>query len=741
MTVRFCSFQVMALCLLLGFVFPAGLTAAEGVDGTSTRPRVGLALSGGGARGAAHVGVLRVLEELRIPVDYIAGTSMGSIIAGLYASGMTLDEIEHALVTIGWEHIFDDDPPREERSFRRKRDDDLYLVKAKPGFRDGELKLPAGLVQGQKFDLVLRELTLPVAGVHDFDRLTIPFRAVASDIGTGKQVVLDSGDLAKAMRASMAVPGAFAPAHIDGRVLVDGGITNNLPVNVVRDMGADIVIAVDISTPLSSPDEVHNVLEITAQLTSIMTRTNTEQQIASLRQRDILIIPDLADITSADFQKAGEAILAGKAAAEAQRPELARLSLSEPAFQAHLAARTPPRHELPIIHFVEIENDSNLADQVLRERLHQTPGEPLDRVQLEKDISRIYGLELFQTIDYRLVERDGKTGVVVDARARSWGPDYLQFGLALSSDVDGDSTYNIGVAYLATAINDLGGEVRLGAQLGQDPVISADWYQPLDFDSRYFFEPQVALGANTFTLFTENGKDKIAEYRVKQVRVVLAAGRELSEYGEARVGYRWGTGDVDLHVGSPLMPEGSFNSGSVFGRLAVDRLDNSFFPSTGYKGAIEYELFRDGLGSDENVDQFKVNLSKFDTFGAHTFGLAGGFNTTIDGSSEVQNLFQLGGFLHLSGFNNDALSGQHSALLSGVYYKRFERIKFLPWYIGGSLELGNVWEDRSDISVDSAIASGSVFLGADTPIGPFYMGYGHAEGGNSSLFLFLGKAF
>ena len=715
--------------------------AKDGSQKAAQRPKIGLALSGGGARGAAHVGVLRVLEELRIPVDYIAGTSMGSIIAGLYASGMTLDQIEHALVTMDWEHIFDDDPPREELSFRRKRDDDLYLVKAKPGFRDGELKFPAGLIQGQKFDLALRELTLPVSAVKDFDRLTIPFRAVASDIGTGQPVVLGSGDLAKAMRASMAVPGAFAPAHIDGRVLVDGGITNNLPVSVVRDMGADTVIAVDISTPLASPDEVRNVLEITAQLTSIMTRTNTEQQIASLGERDILIVPDLSDISSADFTRAGEAIPAGAAAAEAERTQLSRLSLSESVYQAHLAARVLPGGDKPIVYFVQIKNDSNLADEVLRERLHIREGEPLDRVQLEKDISNIYGLELFESVDYRVIEQDGETGVVVDARARSWGPDYLQFGLALSSDFGGDSTYNFGVAYLKTAINELGGEVRLGVQLGQDPAISADWYQPLDYDSRYFFEPNISYGASTYTLYTQDGNDKVAEYRVKQTQLELAAGRELSVFGEARLGYRWGTGDVDLNVGSPGLPEGGFDRGSVFGRLSVDRLDNTHFPSKGYTGDIEYELFRDSLGNDQDLDQLKVDLSYFETFGAHTFGLGGRFNTTMDGSGEVQNLFQLGGFLNLSGFNNNALSGRHSAILTGVYYRRFTQLKFLPWYIGGSLELGNVWEDRDDISADSAIISGSVFLGADTPIGPFYTGYGYAEGGNSSLFLFLGKAF
>ena len=715
--------------------------ADTGLANKAERPKIGLALSGGGARGAAHVGVLRVLEQLRIPVDYIAGTSMGSIIGGLYASGMTLDEIEDALVTMDWDHIFDDNPPREELSFRRKRDDDLYLIKAKPGIKASGLKLPAGLVQGQKFELALRRLTLPVATVEDFDQLVIPFRAVASDIGTGKSVVLGEGDIARAMRASMAVPGAFAPSEIGGKLLVDGGITNNLPISVVRDMGADIVIAVDISTPLMNPDDVRNVLSITLQLTSIMTRTNTEQQIASLGDRDILIVPDLGDITSTDFTRAKEAIPTGMVAAEAERDELARLSLSHTAYQSHLAARILPSREKPIVQFLEIRNNSHLADEMLRERLNMKKGEPLDTAQLEKDINTIYGLELFESVDYHVIEQEGETGVVLDARARSWGPDYLQFGLALSSDADGESSYNFGVAYLKTTINELGGEVRLGVQLGQDPGIAAEWHQPLDFHSQYFFEPEVVYGARTQSLYTAGGRNKVAEYRITEARLELAAGRELSVFGEARLGYRRGAGDADLTIGSPDLPEGSFDSGSVFGRLFVDRLDNSYFPSTGYKGKIEYELFREGLGNDQDLNQLKVDLSYFETFGVHTFGLGGAFETTMDGTAAVQDRFRLGGFLRLSGFNNNALSGQNSALLTGVYYRRFTRLKLLPWYIGGSLELGNVWEDRDDMSVDSAIMSGSVFLGADTPIGPFYTGYGYSEGGNSSLFLFLGKAF
>jgi NTE family protein len=414
-----------------------------------------------------------------------------------------------------------------------------------------------------------------------------------------------------------------------------------------------------------------------------------------------------------------------------------------PTFQADAGIRTNQIYSTDITNWFTyfIKNDSNLADEVLQERLHIRTGEPLDRVQLEKDISNIYGLQLFERVDYDVIEENGQTGVVLDARARSWGPDYLQFGLALSSDFGGESSYDFGVSYLKTAINDRNGEVRLAAQLGQNPFIAADWYQPLDYDSRYFIETQIAYGVELQTVYTADGNDKIAEYEVTQTRLELGAGRELSVFGEARVGYRYGTGDVERNVGSLNLPEGSFDSGSVFGRLSVDRLDNSFFPSEGYRGKIEYELFRESLGDDQDLDQLKIDLSYFKTFGAHTFGVGGSFNTTIDGTAQVQDRFQLGGFLNLSGFNNDALSGPHSANLAGVYYRRFKQLKFLPWYVGGSLELGNVWEDRDDISVDSAILAGSVFLGADTPIGPFYTGYGYAEGGNSSLFLFLGKTF
>jgi len=729
----------IGVLLLACGIGPATAVAGAG-SGHVDRPKIGLALSGGGARGAAHVGVLRVLEQMRIPVDYIAGTSMGSIIAGLYASGLTPDEIENALETMDWDHIFDDRPPREDRSFRRKRDDDLYLIKAKPGYSDGELKLPSGLVQGQKFDLALSELTQRSALISDFDKLPIPFRAVATDIGTGKSVVLSHGDLAIAMRASMAVPGAFAATVIDGQTLVDGGITNNLPISVVREMGADIVIAVDISTPLMKPEEVRNVLKITEQLTSIMTRTNTEAQIATLGSRDVLIVPDLGDIGSADFTKALEAVEAGRVAAEAHRSALAGLSLNEGDFQRHIAARAHPSAEAPIVHFVRIDNRSQLADGVIRERLHVREGEPLDTQQLEHDIGNIYGMELFESVRYQIVEEDGKTGILVEARERSWGPNYLQFGLALTSELDGEDAYNIGVSYLKTGINPLAGELRFAAQFGSEPGVGVDWYQPLDFTSNYFVESQIGYWRPNYYVFDSDG-DRLAQYRVSIAALELSAGRDFDVYGEARIGYRIGTGSVDREVGAPELPEGDFDSGSVFARLSVDRLDNVAFPEHGYSGSLEYALFREGLGNDSDLDQLKLALGYFETFGAHTVGLGGTFNTTVDGAAAVQDRFRMGGFFNLSGYSQDSISGQHSALLGTTYYRRFTGLKYLPWYVGGTLEFGNVWEDKSDISWESLIASGSVFLGADTPLGPFYIGYGHAEAGRQSIFMSFGKTF
>lgn len=703
------------------------------------RPKIGLVLSGGGARGAAHIGVLRVLEELNIPVDFIAGTSMGAIIGGLYAAGLSPDEIEAAMRDIDWDRVFIDAPPRQERSFRRKRDDDLYLVKKKLGFNSGRVELPLGFIQGQKFNLILQKLSLRAAGVKNFDHLPTPFRAVATDIGSGSEIVIGTGSLAVAMRASMAVPGIFAPTQLDGRLLVDGGIVNNLPIDVARSMGADLVIAVDIATPLTAPGEINNVLSITDQLIKMMTTSNVSRQLETLHSKDILIRPDLADITSADFKSADQAIESGEMAARNMIQALLDLSLDPASYARYRERRENQEGNLPLVDYVRIENNSRLADSLLNSRLNIPLGELFQHDALEQDLNSIYGLDVFETVSYRLELSDDKQGVVIEAKEKPWGPNYLQFGAALTGNADGENSYNFGFSYLKTQMNELGGEWRTAIQVGESPVFFSEFYQPLSFDTRYFISPRILYQKRNVNLFQDS--NKLAEYRVENTGLELALGRELGNWGEARLGIRRFTGDAEVLIGDPGLADVDFDTGEIYLRLSLDKFDNVNFPRSGAYAVLENSFSRKGIGADASLDQLSLDVLGAYSKGEHTLLLGARAESTTSGDAPVQERFTLGGFLQLSGLSTEEISGEHSALLRMVYYRRFYPVSILPAYVGFSLEGGNVWESRSDIELDSFIPAGSLFMGLDTIVGPLYLGYGLAEGGRDSLFLFLGRNF
>lgn len=708
------------------------------------RPSIGLVLSGGGARGAAHIGVIRVLEELKIPIDCISGTSMGSIIGGLYATGMTTDTLQRSLLGIDWDDAFNDEPMRQHLPFRRKREDGEFLVKSAPGISDkGELKLPSGLVQGQKLGLILKHLSLPsaTAEVRDFNNLSIPFRAVATDIVTGHEVVLSSGDLAMAMRASMSVPAAFSAVEIDGKLLVDGGMANNLPVSVARDMGADIVIAVDISTPLSNRNEIKNILSITAQLTGFLTNSNTERSLASLTERDILIVPNLGDIGATDFERSAEAIPTGRKAAEEMIKKLRHLSISTTQYAAHVAARNPQSSKPQIIEFVRIDNQSRLSDEVISSRLHIKTGKPLNIPLLQKDIDNIYGAGLFENVSYEIVDIDGKTGVVLTAIEKSWGPNYLQGGLALEGNFSGSNSFTIAAAYTRTAINPLGGELRSILQLGSERRLFTEWYQPLDINTRWFINPIVEIQKRNLNLFSNSG-NKLAEYEVSQYGFNLEAGRELGFWGEMRGGFRWATGSAKLATGDPSLARGNFNKGEGFLRLSLDTLDNAYFPRTGSAGTIEYLASREAFGADSDYDQILSSYLMVQPLGERDSIIFGGnFSSTLNDNAPTEAMLRSGGFLRLSGFNENQITGQHLALLRSVYLRRINDFNLMPTYFGASIELGNTFSEISDISSNNALAAGSLFLGVDTLLGPIYVGYGLTEGGNGAGFLFLGNPF
>ncbi len=730
---------IICLLSLVTTALAAQAPSAKRLSGERSHPKIGLVLSGGGARGAAHIGILKELERLRVPVDYIAGTSMGAIIGGLYASGMSTDEIEKALVEIDWDDIFSDRAPREKLSTNRKFDDAFFLINKNVGFKDGKLQLGRGLIQGRKMYLKLKDLTLPVSGVTDFDQLSIPFRAVASDIATGEPAVLASGDLAAAIRASMSIPGFFAPMEIDGRLLVDGGVTNNLPVDVVRQMGADVSIVVDISTPLAPKEALASVFSIVLQLTGIMTRGNTEAQLATLSDNDVLLVPDLGSITTGDFTKAAEGVEMGVTAARVNQAALQRLAVSETAFAHHMAARETRERGLPIIDFVRLNNDSSVADEVIRSLLRVEIGEPLDTPQLEEDLAAIYGLDVFDNVSYSAVKDDGRTGVVISVQERPWGPNYLQFGLQFSSDAADQNRLALRFGVLRVPINRLNGELQFIAELGDEPTFVADLYQPVGVGSPYFVRPRLFFTRRLFNTFEEG--QIIAQNRVRDAGGSLAVGRDFGTWGQFEAGVSRSAGDVDLRIGVETVPQGDVDSGEWFARLRFDTLDNANFPRSGVLGTLGIRRSSTSLGADTDFDQATLDMYGTGSWGKNTLLWGARYFTTYNGEAPIQSRFRLGGLFDLPGFVDDSLNGENVVLLRAGYMRAFGRVASIPAYWGGTLQQGNVFENKDDIEFDATLTAASVFFGLDTILGPFYAGYGVAEGGQDSVYLLLGTQF
>ena len=750
-----CSSHLILINAVLLAGLPGG-TAPAFADTTETaaapvvaqsaphRPRIGLALSGGGARGTAHIGVLEALEAMNIPVDYIAGTSMGAVVGGFYASGMSTREIRALLRDIDWVAIFNDRSPRIDKSFRRKQDEDLDLVNARVGFNDGSIQLPGGVIQGQKLELLFAKYTLAVANVEDFDNLMIPYRAVAADLVTGEAVALKSGSLARSMRASMSIPGAITPAEIDDRVLVDGGIAMNLPVDVVRQMGAEIVIAVDISTPLRTRKDVGSVLAITDQLSNFLTRRGTEAQLAKLGKGDVLVIPDLGDIATADFARVDEAIPTGATAVNQKAAELAPLAMAPQEYAAWRAGRIATHtraNDRPVISFVRLNNNSRVADEVIETRLRGIRlGEPLDTVKLEKAISKVYGLELFERVTYSLVTEDLQTGIEVDVAERRWGPNYLQFGLSASASNSDESRAALSVSYLRTAMNTRGAELRTTVTAGDEPSLVLDYYQPLARDASFFVAPKLSLASVLNGVFDEG--TRVAEARFRGVLFDVGVGREIGAWGEVRAGYQRGHGTSDIISGDrTLLDEDDFDIGNLFLRFSMDNQNDANFPNHGTRGKLEWLASRESVGADQNFEQLLIDIRHARTWGRYS--LLGGFSylQTIDGEAPLVSQFRLGGFTSLSGYVENELTGQDASRLLLAGYRRIGDLALLPLYGGVTAEYGNVWQTGEELSFSDGIMAGSLWVGADTPLGPIYLAYGRAEGGQSAIYLLVGKIF
>jgi len=730
--------------LLGGVLILIALTvpAAAAEEPAPQRPRIGLVLSGGGARGSAHIGVLKVLEELRIPVDIITGTSMGAIVGGFYAAGSSPAELETMVTSMEWSEAFRDRPPLEDLSFRRKEDSANHLIKFDAGIRNGRLALPLGLIQGQNLNFILKSRLIHTASVEDFNRLKIPFRAVAADIVTGESVILGSGDLATAMRASMSIPGVFAPVELGGRLLVDGGIADNLPIEVARKLGADIVIAVNIGTLRRPREKLDSAMAITAQVMTILIQKNTDEQLATLRKGDILLQPPLGDIGSSDFDHAATAIRLGEEEARRLAPSLAGLALPSAAYQNWLASQRREPYVMPVIAGLSLENTSPIADEVIRAQINTRPGDTLNLETLEKDLKRIYSIDTFEKADFHLRQREGKTDLLIETKEKSWGPNHLRFGLGLEDDFRGSATYSLSANFTAQGLNRLGAEWENQIQIGDTPRFFSEFYQPLDNTLGYFIAPRIEYRSWNINAFSQDVI--VAQYRARALEGGFDVGRQFGNWGQLRVGLRRGFGDIDVRIGTPGQTD-RFNSGALYGAFAYHRLDSLYFPRHGTAAEVAWTVPRTELGSDFSGNNLTVNWMTAKTWERHTFLTSLGVQSVLNSDAPLQDSYALGGFLNLSGFARDELSGRHTGLGRLIYYYQFGSVGLgefrMPLYLGGSLEAGNAWATRADISGRTVLYAGSLLIGAETYLGPLYIAYGQAEGGHRSAYLFLGHKF
>lgn len=724
-----------ALVLALACAAPAAAQVSGALP--EARPRVCLVLSGGGALGIAHVGVLEVLEEMRVPVDCVAGTSMGAIVGGLYAAGYSTAELRDLALKTDWQSLIEDTPDRRRIPYRRKVDDLTYLTRWELGFSGGKLRMPSGLIAGHRLGTLLQVLALRAADTDDFDRLPLPFRAVAADIGTGETVVLRSGNLARALRASMAVPGLFSPVEVNGRLLVDGGVVANLPVDAARSMGAEVIIAVDLGEPLTAQERPDSIASILSRTSTFLTRLNVEQVLPSV---NVLIRPDLGGHGLLSFSAAGEILPRGQAAAREQAAALAPLAVDDAAWRRFLARhrRATPRFTVTT---VAVDPGPGLAPGAVARSVRTRPGRPLDVELLKDDLDRLWELGEYESVGFELVPDGRGHALSLKGRQKSWGPNYLRFGVSLATDLEGSSQFSLLGAMTMTRLNRYGAELKVGAQAGENPLASAEFYQPLGASQVPFVAATVQASLTKHQIPIE---ERSVQYRLWQQRLAFDLGLALGRYGELRMGVRRDSSDGrPTSSESPDLP--TFDQVDAGLRLSavIDQIDNANFPRRGLLLIGEVYEANDSLGADQDYRRADLQLVGAASARQHSLvALARGWSG-LGGPIPPAQRPSLGGLFNLSGLPPGEVSGDVGGVLSLLYLYRLGRLPALGGgiYAGASVEAGNAWVEGEDPSFSDLRHSFSVVFGADTALGPVYLAHGTTSGGKDSFYLYLGRTF
>ena len=710
-------------------------------DTAKPRPKVALVLSGGGARGFAHIGVLRVLQELRIPVDFVVGTSMGSVVGGAYAAGSPVEQLEQLVRRTDWNAVIADRPPRDELAFRRREEDLLLPSRIEFGANMDGVTLPPSAAGNEALELALTR-ALP-SGTRDkpINTLQLPFRSVASDLVTGELVELDDTPLFLTMRASLAVPGVFAPIRIQQHLVVDGGLVRNLPVDVARAMGADVVIAVNVGTPLAPEKALGSAIGVAQQMLQILTEQNVQRSLKELGPRDILLAPDLKGVGFLDFERHDKAMQAGVAAARAQSARLLELALPESEYVAFEARRmaVPAMDDQPRkLVSLTVEPSGHINPEALAVQSGLKIGEPVTVEQ-----AHAAGTVLFGRGDLSRVETEvrdvpeGRTVTLKPSEAE-WARSRLRVGLELSSDFSDNNNFELKMMHVRSSLNDWGAELRTVARIGTERVFGTQWWQPLGPGSQWYVAPSLEYGASATDLFDQRGFRQ-ARYGYDYNSATFALGRQLGNWGDLRFGLtREGVNSKLKIPADPSVPEARVHDTLQSVALNIDTLDSVAFPTRGMLVNLNWQ--RLPHHGDDSLTLSQQSLQGMQAF--HTGRWAGHLYAEWARSSQSGPApLQLGGFLRLSGTPPQSVLGNRVVLGRMVMARS---IGAMPAALGGdvrlgfSLEAGGAYDPVNPLHWGTLKQSASGFMAVDTRFGPVYFGAGTTKGGNSSAYLFLG---
>ncbi len=722
------------------------------------RPKIALVLSGGGARGGAHVGVLKILEENNIPIDMIVGTSMGSFVGGMYVAGMTPNEIEKMLTTTDWKKYITTDFNRQDIPKRKKNLDYLYQGRLGLGVNaKGNLVLPTGVLNRQPMLLKFMQLTQNVEDITDFDKLSIPYRAIATNIENGDAVILKSGSLSKSIYASSSIPGGFQPIKIDGINLVDGGVSDNFPIEVAKNMGADIIIAVDVSENFSKDLDVNSYFVVMGQLINILMRKNANESIKKLHKSDILLTPDLEGYGGLDADKYKEIIQKGVDIAQKSVIKLKDLSVSDAEYKKwQKKHRIKHIYQKPIVDKIEIDNPTYLSNESIRKRLHQKESEPLNLTQLRADLLHIYNMMIFDSVDYSIKKEDGKN-ILVITTTPSWdNQGEVHFSIGIEDDFVGHSAYSLKLGYTMYGLNSYGGEWRTDFEIGRYKKAATELFQPLDSRQRYYVRPSISYNSVTDVYPNDIAGVDIGNQEIFSSRggASFVLGAHITTDYEIEVGASIFDDRVEIPILNLVDAKERYNkykARPIFITVKTDDLDNVNFPRKGMKSELRWTKEMKMWGSDYDYDQVYVALEKPFTYERHNLTLFAKYGNTYKNNDpldmqRISGLFILGGLFNLSGYDPYSFYGDNVLLGVLKYNYQLKDGGFFgslnaPLYVGFSLEGGNAWDNDATSSIKSMKASASVYVAADTFLGPLYLAYGRSKDRKDSVYLYLGEKF